>query len=400
MNLFSYPKLYRAPLFLQLLVVSIGIVACFGSAVLISLANNGAVELLPFGLLFLVIGVLLPIIVLTSKLVLFEDKIKQSNLFTSRELSLHELQGYRRRVVKNATMIDLLPLRPEQKKITVTRQFAEDAQFVNWLQSIPNLDQIDELVVAQEIESDPSLGATPAERSARIKRWRRRLTIAIYVYLAMSIGIFFTPIQRSIVVAYLLSGPWICIGLLAYSKHFTLIELDKASLLKKLNLQPLLMFSAASFCVLLIGIRPGILVFPIDWQKPLLMALMGSFLMTLLVLRLSRGAKLTWTGLFAIVPPFVVYVGGALILINTEFDARASMTYRLTVVGKHLTTGRPVVNYLEVSSPRADYRGESAFKVSAEMYGKTHIGEHVCASIHPGALSMPWGNLVPCSIEQ
>jgi len=54
--------------------------------------------------------------VLSTKLVLYEDKIEQTNLFGSRELYQHEIKGYRRRIVKNATMIDLLPHRPEQKR--------------------------------------------------------------------------------------------------------------------------------------------------------------------------------------------------------------------------------------------------------------------------------------------
>ena len=396
MNLFSYPKIYRAPTWQRLLIICFGILFCFVSAVMLTIVKNGAMALLPFGLVFLVIGLLVPMITLTTKLVLYQDKIEQSSLFGSRELYRHDIEGYRRRIVKNATMIDLVPNRTELKKITVTRQHADDAQFVDWISKIRNLDEIDEIAATKEIEQDVSLGATPEERSAKIKSWRKMLNVATYTYFALTIVLFFVPVHKSVLIIGLLSGPWICIALLANSRHFTIIELDKLSLLRKLNLQPLLMFSSVSFYMLLLGVRPGMAMFPIHWQKPLVLALIGGFLMTLLTISLSRGAKLTWTGIFAILPPLVVYAGGAGVLLNAELDHKESSSYHLTVVGKHLTTGKGAANYLDVIIPDGDYRGDTTFKVSREVYNNTNAGDQVCAKIHPGAFLMPWENLVPC----
>jgi len=400
MNYSHYPKIYRAPLWQRLLMTGFGIFFCFLSAMLLTTGFDGAQPLIPFGLVFLFVGLLLPITVLSTKLVLYENKIEQASLFSRRELSRHEIEGYRRRIVKNATMIDLLPHRQEQKKITVSRQHADDAQFIEWLSGLCNLDEIDELAAAKEIEQDASLGATPEERSARIKSWRKMLNAVTYGYFACIILLFFLPVPKRILIICLVAGPLICIGLLAYSRHFTIIELDKVSLLRKLNLQPLLMFSSIAFYPVLLGIRPGLATFPLHWQKPLVLAFVGGILMTLLVINFSRGAKLTWAGIFAILPPLVVYAGGLSVLLNAELDHKESSSYHLTVVGKHMTTGKGAANYLDVSSSDAEYRGETSFKVSRELYNSTHQGDSICAKIHPGAFSMPWENLVPCESNQ
>jgi len=133
------------------------------------------------------------------------------------------------------------------------------------------------------------------------------LNVATYGYFAVVILLFFLSVPKHILIICLAAGPLICIGLLAYSRHFTIIELDKVSLLRKLNLQPLLMFSSVAFYPVLLGVRPGLASFPLHWQKPLVLALAGGILLTLLVINFSRGAKLTWAGIFAILPPLVVY---------------------------------------------------------------------------------------------
>ncbi|MFZ6862628.1 hypothetical protein ACO0K7_08340 [Undibacterium sp. Ji67W] len=396
MNYFLYPKIYRAPLWQRLLITCFGIFFCFLSAMLLTTAFGGAEPLIPFGLFFLLLGLLLPIFVLSTKLVLYEDKIEQANLFSSRALYRHEILGYRRRIVKNATMIDLLPHRPEQKKITVSRLYVDDAQFIEWLNGLCNLDEIDELAAAKEIEQDVSLGATPEERSARIKSWRKMLNVATYGYFAVVILLFFLPVPKHILIICLMADPLICIGLLAYSRYFTIIEVDKASLLRKLNLQPLLMFSSVAFYPVLLGVRPGLASFPLHWQKPLVLALTGGILLTLLVINFSRGAKITLAGIFAILPPLVVYAGGVSVLLNAELDHKESASYRLTVIGKYMTTGKGAANYLDVSSSDAEYRGDTSFKVSRELYNSMQQGDHICAKIHPGAFSMAWENVVPC----
>ena len=398
MNFPSYPIVFRTPVWQRLVIICVGIFLCFVGAVMLTLLrHDGGVGLI-VGLAILILGVVLPLLSITSRLELYHDRIAQSSAFGQRELYRHDIDGYRRRIVKNATMIDVMPLHQSQKKITVSKPFSTDPQFISWLMDLRNLDEIDERLAQQEIAHDVDLGATPEERMLTLKNWRRTLNVVGYGFIALSIGMFFLPVPSSVLILFLLSGPWLCIGLLAKSRHFTLIELDKVNLLRKLNLQPLMMFSSVSFYMLLLGIRPGLATFPLHWQKPLIMGLTGGLSMLFLVICLSRGAKLTWTGIFGIFPSLVIYAGGAVILLNTTLDHHEATRYELVVVGKHMTTGKGAANYLDVRSRDETYRGDTSFKVSRSAYDATPIGNSVCASIHPGAFYMPWENLVPCDM--
>jgi len=348
------------------------------------------------GSLLLLAGVLVPLFVITSKLVLYQDRIEQSSAFGQRELYRRDIDGFRKRVVKNSTLIDLIARHSAQKKMTVIKRYAEDPQFVVWLSDIRNLDEIDELAAKKVIEQDIELGATPEERTETLKKWRRILNIAGYSYIAASVGLFFLPVKPFWLTVFLLSGPWICVALLAKSRHFTLIELDKVSLLRKLNLQPLMIFSSVSFYMVLLGIRPEIATFPLHWQKPFVLALLGGLLMLVVVISFSRGAKLTWVGVFGVLPSLIVYAGGSSILLNTELDHKDAASYRLVVVNKYMTTGKGAANYLVVGTTDETYRGDTSFKVARSIYDTTPKGAIVCVTIHPGALYMPWESLVAC----
>src|SRR5450830_1523436 len=76
MNQFSYPITFRIPVWQRLLTICIGILLCFMGTVMFSLpGSNGSGGWL-VGSLLLLAGVLVPLFVITSKLVLYQDRIE------------------------------------------------------------------------------------------------------------------------------------------------------------------------------------------------------------------------------------------------------------------------------------------------------------------------------------
>jgi hypothetical protein len=396
-NITDYPKSYRPSVASRILFVVLGIILFLIAALMVMSAGKVNNPVIFASGLMVVMGILLPVISLTAKVTLYPDRIEQSGLFGSNELRRQEIQGYRSRKVKSTTYIDLLPANDQLKKISVTNTYAKDGAFSAWLRDLRNLDEEDQRTVDLEIAKDESLGATPEERRARVASLRKTGNFITYACLAMVIAISIYPHPAWLAAAILILAPWLAIAMVTWSgNNFTIVELDKTTLLRKGSLFQLLIFPIFGFYMIFINPNNGMPRFPLDWQQLLLPSIIGGIAMVAIVLMVSRGAKLKPAILLAILPSLIVYSGGTFVMANGLFDHADARKYTLAVISKHRTTGKGAASYFGVTSRDNLYDGDKLIKVPNNIYNQMKIGDTICAQIHPGALGMKWESVDGC----
>ena len=395
-NLIDYPKTYRPSLALRLFLVIVAIAFCGVAVLLVASSKGNQSAYLPSA--FLVgTGVLMAAVVLAAKVTLYQDYVIQSSLFATIKLYRQDIRGYRSRAVKNATYVDLLPVNDQLKKISVAQAYIKDPVFGVWLQKIPNLDEEVQRAVYLEIEQDESLGRTPEERRAKVQLLRKVGNYVTYGYMAAAVGIGIYPHPLWLAVLIPIIGPWIAIGMVSVSgRNFTMLDTDKAVLLRKGNLIQLLVFPALSFYLMFKIEGNGVPSLPMDWQTLLIVSVIGGLAMGALVWSVSSGAKMAMPKMLGMLIPLAGYVGGAVTMANGIFDHMEAKSYTLIVLKKYRTTGKGAANYLTVSSPDPSYRGATSIRVPYNIYNASSVNSVVCAQIHPGALGLQWESIGLC----
>lgn len=396
-NIADYPKSYRPSVASRILFAVLGIIFCLLATMVVMGAGKVNTPIIFLSGLTVVMGILIPAISLTAKVTLYPDRIEQSGLFGSNELRRQDIQGYRSRKVKSTTYIDLVPANDQSKKISVTNAYAKDGTFSAWLKDLRNLDEEDQKSVDLEIAQDESLGATPEERKARVASLRKTANFITYACMAVVIAISIYPHPAWLAAAILFLAPWLAIAMVAWSgNNFTIVELDRTTLLRKGGLFQLLIFPIIGFYMIFINPNNGMPRFPLDWQQLLLPSIIGGIAMVAIVLMVSRGAKLKPAILLAILPSLIIYSGGSLVMANDLLDHMDARKYTLAVISKHRTTGKGAASYFGVTSSDNLYDGDTSIKVSNDIYNQTKLGDTICAQIHPGALGMKWETVDRC----
>ena len=399
-NSVEYPKVYRPSVVSRIFSAVLGIFLCFIAIILLYLPSKGNANIGPFvmaGIIALT-GVFLAISSWASKVTLYQDRIEQSVMFTRKVLPRIGILGYRIRVVKNSKLLELVPANSQFKAMTMTKSYADDPLFKTWLQGLSNLDEEDQKAVDQEIINDVSLGTTPEERLAKVASLRRITTFLSFGIIPVVIGLSIFPNPLWLAVAIPILCPWIAIALVVlWGENFTIISLDKKTMLRKGNLLTLISTPSMAFIIILLNPRGGMPNFPLNWHPLLIPSIVGGLLMVGVILLVSQGEKTKLPTLIGVLLfPMTVYAGGTLFLANGLLDHKPPSSYTLIVMNKHYTTGKGAADYLDVMSSDDRYDGNTTIKVDSSLYSTTDINGTVCAQIHPGALGMKWETVGHC----
>ena len=337
----------------------------------------------------------------SSKTVLYQDRVVQYRFFSQCEILRRDLLGYRTPVLRTQygpiKSVDLLPKNDQLRKLSIPGTFASDAQFIAWLEGIPNLDAEETQAAEREIEQDASLGNTPSERKARaqsLTQWGGRIGVG---YLAANLVIGFYPHPVALALIIPLIGPWIAIAMVALrGDDFTILENGRAISMKKGNLLPLLASPLAALFAIFRVQADGPTQLPINVGPIAEAAMVGGMVMTFLVWVVSRNQNITLRSWLASFFVLTIYSAGILGLENGLFDHGFVNDYVLHVDREYQTHGKGAANYIEVSSPDRTYAGSHKISVPYSTYKAVTVGGTVCAQVHPGSLGMPWENVRPC----
>jgi len=89
----------------------------------------------------------------------------------------------------------------------------------------------------------------------------------------------------------------------------------------------------------------------------------------------------------------VIFTFGSLEMINADYDFSQPQEYTVTVVDKHLSSGRSKVCYITVS-PWGDNTSKTDIEVDKDSYKSAVVGDTATVVQFQGALKMPWYALV------
>lgn len=369
----------------------VGLVLALAGIALACASTPGNTGSVAIGAALALCGLMIGLLPQKAKVTLSATHIDQFELWHQRSLARQDIAGYRTRKIKGTTLTDLLPNRPELKKITLSATFTKNPLLQSWLVGLSDLDQEERLAVARAIEQDQSLGDSAATRTARAAALRRGGNALMIAGCVAVVGLAFFPQPVWLAAAVAMLLPWLAMGLVAQSPaNFTLIEFDKATLLRKVSLLQWLIMPIAAFYAILNNPEAGLPRLPVQWQDVVAPAVVGGLVMFALVLRVSRGAHRLWTQLAMISIALMVTAGGSLVFANCLFDAAPAGAHLVSVTGKYRTHGKGAADYLTLSDQAQSNHDTRSIRVAPDFYQTTAIGQAVCTQLHPGALGMPW----------
>lgn len=393
------PKVYRPGIVDRLIMSTVGLLLAGLGLLLMAMAGRNGQPPALMGLMLALIGLGVALYLWRSKIILSSERIAMKGLFYNRAMAVKEIAGYRTRVVKGSTYIDLIPLHEGAKRITFPRNYTKDEHLTRWLAALPNLDETERREVEAEIEQDAALGATPEARKRRVARSRKIAAGLTGASFAGAMYAVIYPHPLWLALALLAAGPVLAILLvLVARKDYSIIEMDKKALLKKGGLSALFVVPAG-VCLMILtdplnSLAPGVRLGPGSF---LTWSLAGALAVTLLVAMTSEAPARNKKGLLVVFVAMIANTWAALAIANELLDNAQADTYRLQVVDKHKNSGKHTSYWLNVRNVSGEpYDGETSVKVGYAVYGRLEPGDVVCGRIHPGALGMRWESFGEC----
>lgn len=343
----------------------------------------------------LALGVYILATTLTSKVILSQDVIETVGLLSTRRLMRHEIAGRRLIKTRNGTILKIVP--QDDTKPTLSLQGIEKDKMLDaWINMLPDLDAKDLQRSKQEVEQDLTLGNTKEERLAKLngaKKLANALNIA-GITIAMIGAVI--PLPPEAAVAILAALPLVAITLRVRYPHLYKINNSKNS-----DVHPNLAMAllVPGFGLLLNACNH----FPVlDWHTPAVMALLIACVLCAVVMfaEESKDNKI-WLKASLIFVLFIPYGYGVVMGANGIFDDHIDQTtYKVMVLNKHISHGSKSGTHYHLDlSPWAEGRGPRNIEVSYRFYNQLRIGDFVCISVRPGALSMPWYRIMSCGFS-
>jgi TPR repeat protein len=338
--------------------------------------------------------------ILASRLTLGADTIEFSHLFVRRSLRRAMIAGRRRRASRNApaTLI-LLPVDPAAKPLKIPQTLRRDAVLDQWLASLPDLDAVDRARIAElvrqseaAIAGDPALGATAAQRLARLARARRIARVLQGVVVPLYVWCLAYPHPYELAVGTLAAVPWVAV-LLAGMPH-SLYRIvappgDAHPGLVSLMLLPglPLLLRATLDCDLL------------GWTPVLLPSATVAAVLLVGAVAADRGL-LRKPGGAALLAPFVLAYGfGTTVLGNALFDTTPVQAFQAPILDRHVSSGRHTTWYLKLA-PWGPQTEAADVGVARSLYELVRPGQSVCVYLRAGALRIPWFSAAQCPADR
>ena len=333
--------------------------------------------------LFLLLGIYLISVVLTSRLILNPDSIELKYFLSSKLFLRSDIAGYRILPTQYISTLVFQPKASEQKKLKIPLYFRTDKAFGDWFIDVPNLDHADlgqsmaelEAVVARDA---PGIDATE-ERIAAAYRTVKMLNWAAGIASVWA-WIYPNPYPIAMLAAGVL--PLIAIVLLARSHGIYQIEG------RRNDARPSLA-GAFIFPSCALAYRAIQDLHFLQW-KPLLFATLA--LAAVLTIFLAQSDPHFHNRAVAAVSMFFLgsmYCYGAVAHFDVLADRSAPLTYQTQVLSKRADNGRTTTYYLQVA-PWGPRQHSDEIEVSRSLYAAINPGQPVSIRLYSGALHLPW----------
>jgi hypothetical protein len=342
---------------------------------------------IPFA--FLVIGLYLILVALRSKVVLCEDRIEIHELTRVRAVKRDELAGWRLNTHTTPPLIILVPKRPNARTIRLAKIFNVDSVFLDWMDSLKDLDTEDSRKSYQEIADDADIGCTPDQRiealedGRRLAKWLSRLALA-----ACAWGMFY-PRPYNLMVAVLACLPWLAVTMPRRSKGVFRIDEYKNDAHPSVAL--LFLLPGMVLCL-----RAVLDIQIAGWKESALLASVVGLSLWAVALWSDRSMKKKKSTSIVMVFFSLGYGYGAGIEANVLLDRSLPTTYRSTVITKHISSGK-YTDYKFQLAPTGPNQSISDVSVARDLYHSKNPGDPVCIDVRKGALRVNWYTVESCT---
>jgi len=325
---------------------------------------------------------------LTYEITLTDGAIAVSRWGWARILAYSEIAGRREFRSRGRRWLTIVPADPQAKPLRLASGLATDAYFETWIAGLRDLNAEDLRASEAEIAGDPSYGATPQERLARLTRARTIMKwvnmaavfvavwciIAPWPYLAAIGAAAILPALASIVVAA--SG-----GLVRFARSRTEAYAGAGAI-------PL-------FCAVALALRAHWDVYLVDWGLALKTGGVAGLLLLAIAALVDRSLarRTPVLGIAAVVA--LTYGVAVLILADVHFDHSTGQDFQSRILGSRISRGK-ATSYFVKLAPWGPSQSADEILVSQTMFNQLMPGASACIRMFEGAFSIRWFAVSVC----
>ncbi len=179
--------------------------------------RNGTLWIVGVCVLVAVFGIYCLLSTYRSKVVLFPDRIEAEELTRTDVLSRDEIRGWRPIPTSPGGFV-FIPKNPGQRPVKVAQVFRPDSTFLEWVYTLPSLDELDRKRSKGEVRKDARLGATPGERMKSLAKGRRLAACVNIGASSVALWGFLWPQPYETVVLSLVAVPWVALAIVKGSR--------------------------------------------------------------------------------------------------------------------------------------------------------------------------------------
>lgn len=321
---------------------------------------------------------------LRRKITITNNSIIYRSMFTTKELPLTEIKGYR----SYAKGYLIEPLSPEYPRLSLRdyTDFARSSQLINWVHTnIKDLNAQDLQTARQQLIQDETLGNSKEERE---RLHKNAIGVAIFYNVIGSIAalmnVFFSSQFSSIV---LLLAPLTGIFLL-YTYKGLIKFFSNGSRSVYASVYPGIFISGG--CLLFHSLKYYKIL---HVQQLYLPTLIAAFIIMLLIykkgINTAVGSTKFQVGIMLLAA--LVYGFGFIREINGGFDRSTALTYPAAIKKHYTTRGKyGKLSYYLVLSPWGPKTSITKTAVSQDFYYLHHNGDSITVELRQGLLHIPW----------
>ena len=327
------------------------------------------------------VAVLLLISLVKRKLVISEHSITYTNVFSSKELAIPAVKGYR--LSKKIIILEPLPDAGPRIEIRNYTDLGRSAVLAKWVRDhFADLDAMDLRREQQELLQDTALGSTEEERKRRLA-WMKNIALG---YNAIGFAaIYFAIGGGGQGVLFMLAYPLLGVGVMVYSKGMIKFFSNP-----KRSVYPFIAVGVCVSCFVLL-IQSLQEYHLLNTARLWLPALLGAGVLFMLFYRsgLNRVAESVRTQVLVMSVVALIYGFGGTMDVNCAFDGSVPQMYTAAVVGHRVSRGKST-SYLLRLGPWGPSKEEEEVQVRSGFYHSTAVGDTVVVKFGEGLLDIPW----------
>lgn len=347
----------------------------------------------PFGILFIIPGLMLGSSSLRSRLVLDGDQLELRSALRTRTVRRDDIDGLQRIRYDYGTSTRLF-LKEHRGDLTVSGAFTGSGDLNDWLKGLPDIDERNAAQIEKMIDGQEKTGVASRSHEQLLRKAKRWVTglnmVAGAACLAAAVP--YRPIYFPGIAASLVFPP---IAVVLLHRFPLLFSTFKAKVDPRADVTSLILFPG--FGVLLSEVfesNPSHLVDPASlllWGALTFIAFLGS------LAGMMWKSPARWAALFWSVFCGLMYSVGLVDTVDTMPDHSTPSLFRTWIVKMHEQRHSRFTSFELRVAPWGPVQYADDIDVTAGTYRRSKVGDPVCLSLHRGFLHAPWYELVPCA---